>query len=166
VDTAITALIIITLLLLVTLTISERYLSAQEAISKSWRGMEERMEEKIGTNPSPVDAETIAGGAIVEVTLRNEGDTKLADFDRWDVIIQYYDDLDEHYIKWLPYAQPGDRWVEIFPPEAQVFDPDILNPGEEMVIQISVLPSVREDSTKLVTIATPNGVTASTVFTR
>ncbi len=165
-ETAITALIVIALLLLVVLTISERYFSAQEAVVKSWQAMEEQMEERAGTNPAPVDAGTIAGGAIVEVTLRNEGDIKLADFDRWDVIIQYYDDFDGYYIKWLPYAQPGDRWVEVFPPEAQVFDPNILNPGEEMVIQISVSPSVKEGSTKWVTIATPNGITASTVFTR
>ena len=121
------------------------------------------MEDRARTDLSTVDAETMAG--IVNVTLRNEGDTKLADFDQWDVIIQYYDDFDEYYIKWLPYAQPGDKWVEIFPPEAQVFDPDILNPGEEMVVQISVSPLVKESSSKLVTIVTPNGIAASTVFT-
>jgi hypothetical protein len=48
----------------------------------------------------------------------------------------------------------------------EVFDPDILNPGEEVVIQIWVSPPVGSPTTNLATVATPNGISASTAFTR
>jgi len=127
------------------------------------------MEERARTDLSPVDAQTTDGGAYVEVTLRNDGDTRLADFDQWDVILEYDGSDALHYIEWCPYVEPGlfglwqNKWTHYF--SSDVFDPDILNPGEEVMIRISVDPLVKGNTTKQATIATPNGITASTVFT-
>jgi len=164
-DTAITGLIIITLLVLSVLTISESYLSSQDAVAESWQDMEKRLGDRARTDLSPVSAQTISSGAVVEVTLRNEGDTKLADFDRWDVILQYYGNDSGYYARWYPYGTGVNEW-NVYDILLDTFEPDILNPGEEMVIWISVSPAVLAGSTNLATIATPNGITASTVFTR
>ena len=119
---------------------------------------------------SPVETQTISDGAMVEVMLRNDGDTKLADFDQWDVILQYTAD-DGSHTAWYPYVEPAffglwqNKWTyhSIL---SDAFDPDILNPGEEVVIRVSVLPAVATGTTNQVVIATPNGIAASTVFTR
>ena len=166
-ETAIPAIIIIGLLMLATLTLAEQSLSSQDAVSKSWREMQERLEERTRTDLSPIAAQTINAGATVELTLRNDGDTKLADFDQWDVILQYGSGSGN--AEWYAYGSGSDEWdvegiyLDASQSTPEAFDPDILNPGEEMVIWVWVSPPV---GTHLVIVAAPNGVTASTVFTR
>jgi len=164
-DTAITSLIVIAVLLLAVLTTSEHYFSSLDTILESWREMQERLGERARTDLSPVGAQTISNGSVVEVTLRNDGDTKLADFDQWDVILEYDGSDYACHIAWYPYGSGQNEW-SVYGISPDAFDPDILNPGEEVVIWISASPSVKEGTTNLATIATPNGITASTVFTR
>jgi hypothetical protein len=176
VETIIVSLIVMSIILFGALTISQSYLSSQDAILASWREMEERTGERARTDLSPVLAETSEGGDIVEVTLRNEGDTKLADFDRWDVIVQYYTTGGDYIIKWLPYTEEvepaDDQWTvagiysDASKGIGEVFEPGILNPGEEIVIRMRVLPVVAKVTTNLATIATPNGISVSIAFTR
>jgi len=166
-ETAITGLIVITVLLLAMLTLSHSFLSSQDAILESWRGMEERLGERARTDVSPLEAKTLPGGGTVEVTLKNEGDTKLADFDRWDVILQYQ----SGDVQWYPKGSGANTWwvegiyLDYSEGTSEVFDLNILNPEEEIVIQITVSPSVGSPTTNLATIATPNGISASTFFT-
>jgi hypothetical protein len=156
-ETIIPALIVIALLLLVTFTIAERSLASQEAVSGSWREMQERAEERARTDLAPVGAKTTSAGSVVSITLRNDGDIKLADFDQWDVILQYGGNAE-----WYPYGSGAEYWTKTID---EAFEPGILNPGEEMTIWVWVDPSVGSPTTNLATIVTPNGITASTVFT-
>jgi flagellar protein FlaF len=157
-EIVIAGLIIITLILFGLLTISQSILSAQDAILESWREMEERLEERAKTDLSPIGAETSIAGSTVWITLKNDGDIKLADFDRWDVILQYTADGGPH-VEWYPYEL---KWTTTI---TDVLEPGILNPGEEMVIDVSVSPWVAEDTTNLALVAAPNGISATTVFT-
>jgi len=169
-ETVIPAIIVITLLLLATFVISEQSLTAQEAVSESWQEMQERVEERTRTALSPVEAETREAGAKVEITLQNDGDTKLADFDQWDVILQY----NNGNVQWYPFStqEASGKWtvvgiyLDASEVSGEVYDPGILNPGEEILLRVLVSPSVGSPTTNLATIATPNGITASTVFTR
>ena len=166
-------LIIIALLMLVMLSIAYDFLSSQETTTDSWREMEERLGDRTRTDLSPLRAETDVAGDIVEVTLRNDGSTKLSDFDQWDVIVQYHATGLGYWVDWVPYNEIAEaRWwrVEGIYRDAsagipEAFDPGIVNPGEQVVVQIWLSPSVADDSTNLATIVTPNGITASTVFT-
>jgi len=171
-ETVITGLIVITVLLLAILTLSHSFLSSQDAILESWRGMEERVGERARTDISPLEATTDPVlGNTVEVILRNEGDTKLADFDQWDVILQYIDGDSDDHTEWYPYGAGANTWgvegiyLDASGGTGEIFDPDILNPEEEIVIQIWVSPTVGSPTTNLATIATPNGISASTFFT-
>jgi len=174
-DTAIASLICITIILVGLLTMAHSYLSSQDVILGSWRDMEERLGEIARTDLSLVRAETKSAGAIVEVTLRDDGNTKLADFEEWDVIIQYYRSTGQYVIRWLPYTQgtnPGDNqwavagiYLDASKGTEEVFEPGILNPGEEMIVRIKVSPVVGDNTTNLVTIATPNGINLPVVFT-
>jgi hypothetical protein len=109
----------------------------------------------------------------VEVALRNSGQTKLGDFARWDVIVQYYDSGGTYYVKWLPYIEgtPGDNewrkkgiYLNSENLTAEVFEPGILNPGEELVIEAKLNPPVGVGTTNLVVTSTPSGIPASITF--
>jgi len=168
-ETALPAVIIIGLLILASLIMSEQMLSSQDAVSESWREMQERAEERARTDLSPVGAETLSAGYVVSITLRNDGDTKLADFDQWDVILQY----SSGNARWYPYGEFSDEWqvagiyLDASEGTAEAFEQGIFNPGEEMVVQVSLSLATQVPlGTHLATVATPNGITASTVFTR
>ncbi len=167
-ENVITALIIIGVLMLAILGLSERAISAQTALVEVSRLAQERATDRARTDLTPLAATTTVFGDYVEVTLKNTGDTKLADFEQWDVIVRYTDASGGDHVDW--YGYPGQWTKQVFQtasisaPEA--FDPGILNPGEEIVLQIQVSPAVGSGTTNLVTVATPNGISASTVFTR
>lgn len=167
-ETAITALIVISVLLLSIMALSERSLSAQATISASSGAMQERIGERARTSLVPVGATTAPGGDYVEVTLRNTGSTKLADFERWDVILQYTDGAGGYHVTWYPYPV---KWTRSIYSNAgagvsEVMEPDILNPEEEMVVSVNVSPyMVGMGTTNWATIAAPNGISATTVFT-
>ena len=169
-ETVIPALIVITLLLLAGFMISEQALSAQESVAMSWLEMQERVEERARTNISAGDtiSETDLVWTIITITLSNDGDTKLANFEQWDVIVEYDSTGSGDYVvEWLSHEEDeplgNNEWrvFEILPDD---FDPDILNPEEEMVIKLRVSPKINGAGRAI--IATPNGVTVSTVFTR
>ena len=172
-ETAITALIVISLLVLSVLMVTERSLSAQASFSESLRQMQAGIEERSRTGVTPIKAETKADGATVEITLKNTGNAKLADFGRWDVILEYTGG-GNWQTRWYSYTASlaSNQWtvagiyLSAATPTAEVFEPNIFNPGEEMVIQVSVSPGVGSSTTNRATIATPNGISASTVFTR
>jgi hypothetical protein len=162
-DTAITGLIVIVLLLMAVMILSERYFSTQDTILESWQEMEERMEERSRSDLAAVGVEVppISAGDTVKITLRNEGTTKLADFDQWDVILQYTG-TDGYHAEWYPYGTGQNQWTKVI---SELFEPGIFNPGEEMVIQVSVFPLVTAATTNVATVAAPNGITVSTAFT-
>jgi len=167
-ETAITALIIISILMLSVLALSERSLSAQATISEASGAMQERMGERARTDLAAMGAATTPGGDYVSVTLKNAGSTKLADFNRWDVILQYTDGAGGYHVTWYPYSS---KWTKTIYMDAdmgvaEVVEPDILNPGEEMVVLVDVSPYlVGTGTTNLATLSVPNGIRASSVFT-
>jgi archaellum component FlaF (FlaF/FlaG flagellin family) len=165
-ETAIAALIVLTIVLFGVLTLTYAYISSQDTILESWREMEERLGDRARTNLSPVSASTNLLGTQVYVTLSNEGNTKLADFGQWDVIAQYDTDEDGDYdaVQWFTYydgVPMNGEWTTAI---GEVFEPDIFNPGEVMTITIMVSSEI--SSTGVAIIATPNGISASKDFTR
>jgi archaellum component FlaF (FlaF/FlaG flagellin family) len=91
VENVLAAFIILFTLLFGVLTLADAMLSAQDELLASWEGVENRLDEQSRTRLSAVEAHTGDAGSTIELTLRNEGDTRLADFDQWDVILQHYD---------------------------------------------------------------------------
>ena len=107
--------------------------------------------------------------------MRNTGSTKLSDFAEWDVIVEYYQDSGDMVMAWLPYttgALNDNQWqvagiyMDAASLSSEVFEPNILDPGEEMVVRLKVQPSVGLTTTNRISLGTANGVTASTIFVR
>jgi len=110
------------------------------------------------------------GADPLEIVLENTGQTKMADFEKWDVIVQYFDGEGNYYVKWLPYVEGSTEtyewdvgWIRMNGQE-EVFEPGVLNPGEQIMLQTRLDPSVGAGTMNLVVISTPSGVTCSTYF--
>ena len=170
------AIFCIALLLFGALTISEASLNSTDEIASAWRQMEETSGEISRTNISSVGAVVTSANSF-EVTLKNEGETKLQNFEDWDVIVQYFDNAQGNLlVKWLPYTEAGNpgnnEWtvggiyLDAATSDPEVFEKGIFNPGEEMVIDVKLVSVIDQEVANLVTISTPNGVSASEFFIR
>lgn len=113
-------------------------------------------------------------GAFVEVYIQNSGEIHLAQFADWDVITHHYDGVGGYYINRLTYTKdsnPGDQeWTvaDIFTDDSlaksEVFEPEILNPGEVMSIKLKLAPDPGAGTTNWVIVSSHNGVVASAQF--
>ncbi len=173
-ETALASILLITVLLFGVMSISDTYFVVQDKILMATQERDARNEARARTALSVVGVETQSAGTIIEITLRNGGTTKLADFDQWDVVLQYYTAAGVYVTDWFPYVAgpvPGDnQWTvaDIYTNAAEaipeVYEPGILNPAEELVIRIKVSPAVGADTTNLATIAVANGVSLPAIF--
>jgi len=168
-ETAIVSLICIALVVFGGMTMSQGFLTSVDTTTVGLEEIGQRDETIMRTELSSVSASQPAADTL-EVTLENSGQTKLADFDKWDVIVQYYDGTGTYYSKWLPYTEGtlGDNewelvWIRLNG-AAEIFEPNVLNPEEEIMIRAQLNPSAGASTTNMVVVATPSGITASTYF--
>lgn len=180
-ESAISAIILFSVGIFAALTISQTLLETQDTIWVSEQVRQEEILERDRTDIEIVGTETQGAGSIVRIKIRNSGQAKLADFDRWDVVVQYYsdpiftEDPDIYNVAWLPYTEGSlgnMQWtisgiyVDATALTPEVFEPGILNPDEEMVLQARLAPTVAMTTTNLITINTQNGISASSHFIR
>jgi hypothetical protein len=167
-ETVITAVIMISLLVLLVFGVAQHLMTSQAVISNSSRALQDRLGERARTGLTPGGATVAPLGDSLSVTLKNTGSTKLADFQQWDVILQYTGADDSSQAKW--YAYPTQWTAQIYqsisPNVAEVIEPGILDPGEYVTVQVTISPAVKAGTTNLATIAAPNGIGATMVFTR
>lgn len=172
-ETVLTAFIVIFIILFAMLTLSDAFLSSQDTLQVTWQEMEGRWSDQARTSLGLVSADTTNNGTFIEFILENEGTTRLANFEEWDVIIQYYDTAPDYQIGWLPYtggALANNEWtvegiyLDAAEAVAEVYEPDILNPGEELVLQVQVAPPVGPAAATQISLVTPYGVSLTTNF--
>jgi hypothetical protein len=173
-DGVIAALILIALVLTGSLLLVQRFFVSQEAMMLDWLATEDRLAQRMRTALTPLTAETVSSGAVVELVLANTGQTRLADFEQWDVIVEY-ESVQGYVVTWLPYVvgEPGlDEWtvvgiyLDAATATAEIYDPDIVNAGEELLIRVRLSPPVKVGSNNLARVVVPNGVGASMAFSR
>ncbi|MBM3131902.1 MAG: hypothetical protein FJZ95_02565 [Chloroflexi bacterium] len=173
-ENVLVAIFCIALILFAGLTISQLSLSTTDTVATAWKQMEETSAEISRTNISSLGAQT-SDGITIDMTLENAGETKLEDFEKWDVILQYHDVSQNYLVKRLTYnsgTPANNEWtvegiyLNAGSSTAEVFDPGIFNPDEEMKIRMVVSPAVGTPNANLATVATQNGVSASAIFTR
>ena len=168
-ETVIVSLICIALIVFGGMTMSQGFMTSVDA---STAGLEEIGQNNViimRTELTPISTSMPALDTL-EITLENTGQTKLADFEKWDIIVQYYDSTGVYYTKWLPYTTGalGDNewevaWIRLDGVD-ETFEPNVFNPGESIMIKAQLDPSVGSGTTNMVVLATPGGITASTYF--
>jgi hypothetical protein len=172
-ETAFVSLICVALMVIGGMTMSQGFLSSMDRTSNNIETISQRDEEIMRTNIVVVEASQPTADSL-KVVLRDSGQTKLGNFNRWDLIIHFRDINGQDRVNWFPYVEsvPAyNQWsisgfylnAGTYSPE--VFEPGILNPEEEMVITCRIDPSVEPASVNRISIATPNGITATKIFT-
>jgi len=165
-ETVIVVLVCIALIVFGGMTMAQGFLTSTDSAALSIEDITVTKGEIMRTEISLIDARQIGAG-LVEVTLGNTGQMKLASFSKWDVIIQYYDVDQNYYTKWLRYTEgtPSDNqwhktgiYLDAGDETAEVFEPGILNTEEEMKIEAKLNPPPRDGTTVDTIISTPNGV--------
>ena len=174
-ESVIAALVSVALILFATLTVSQGTLSTTSALSDSWKTMEQRSGEIARTEILVSSVSVLLSGARVDATVANDGSVHLSDFDEWDVVLQYYDAAGGYYIRRMSYTSNGspggNEWtvegiyLDAGTSTPEVYEPDIFNPSEELVMTMSPSPSVGSGTANQLVAGTPNGVTSSIIFT-
>jgi hypothetical protein len=167
-ETIIISLICIALVVFGGMTMSRGFMTSVDASTAGLEEVGQRNETILRTELSTVSADMPAADTL-EVVLKNTGQVRLADFDVWDFIVHYYDGGGVYHVEWLPYSgTPADNewtvsWIHL-DGAAEIYEPGVLNPGESISLRAQLNPAVGENTTNIVVVATPNGVTALTHF--
>jgi len=171
-ENVVVAIISMAIILGGTLTLMLGSIPSIDTLSTSWKEMAERSGEIRRTEIAAYSYNIYDEGAQVEITISNDGEVSLGDFNSWDVIVKYDSDTSS-YVEWLPYTTSNppenDRWTVdgiYFGGAPETIEPNILNPGEEMTILVQLDPPVAQQTTNLATISTPNGVDSQIIFER
>ena len=176
----ITGIIVVALVIGAVMTLTNASLSSASEISLSWNRMTNRTGDRARTELQLITADINGTGSKdVDISLRNIGQTALTDIPDWDVIIQYYRSQGNLNLEILraDYSTsnppPHQDWtlvgiyLDADSLEAEVYEPNVFNPGEEMIIRVHIGPPPIPGSTdNRVTIGTANGVTLSAPFSR
>ena len=114
-----------------------------------------------------------AEGSTVDITLNNEGKLSYADFDHWDVNLEYVNQSGQIERRWLPYSSEvsDDAWTVqgIYLVASlltdEVVDKGVLNASEEIVLRLRVTPPMQSGSTARAVLTPTKGGPTSIFFT-
>jgi archaellum component FlaF (FlaF/FlaG flagellin family) len=164
-ETSIPALIVAATLLVSTVVLGQSGYSSFDELGSSWKAMEARASEQARTALAITSVSHSSPN--VDADVQNNGSTKISDFDRMDVVVEYTTGAGAPVIAWIPYtdgALGANTWtVQNIVNDA--FEPGILNPSETLQIRIQLDPPVGSGTTNRLLIATDLGVIVSTPFT-
>jgi len=145
--------------------------TAVGSVSDSWKDMEVRSSALSRTDMGVLDVSYAT--PTLDVTLVNTGGESLRNFGKWDVVAQYYETDGTYNTTYLTYttATLGDNewqkvgiYLDASASTAEAHQPQILDPGEELVIRLSMTPVADAAANNVIVIGTPNGVTVSEPF--
>ena len=171
-ETAIVSIICIALVVFGGMTMSHGFMTSVDTGTAGLEQAGQRDETIMRTELTPVSTNVslVSGPDPLEIILENTGQIKMADFEKWDIIVQYYDDTGTYHVEWLPYQESGAGtyewevgWIRLNG-QAEIYEPNILNPGEQIMIKTWLDPSVGAGTTNMVVVSAPSGVTSSTYF--
>jgi hypothetical protein len=149
------------------MTLSQGILTSADTTALNVDQISMREGEIARTDLSIDRAAQLSWADYLRVLVSNTGQTKLANYDKWDVIVSYIDVSDTTYVKWLPFTNllsGNDNWYKArigLDGPIEYFEPGIINPAEEMVILSHLNPPPKPDSNINISISTPNGVYTS-----
>ena len=174
----ITGIIVVALVVGAVMTLTNAALSSASDISLSWGDMTDRVADRARTELQLITADIVGSGTNIDISLRNSGQTALREFSKWDAVISYYAtssnaNLNITRMTYTTSSSPSNgQWTVVGvylnagTAEAEVYEPNVFNPGEEMIVRLNVTPAIPTTTDNLATIGTANGVTLSAPFSR
>ncbi len=168
-ETVMVSLVSTALVIITSVTMIMSFFTSTNAMADSWKQTEQQANGIIRTEIAAIASDNYTGG-LINLMIRNDGQDNLDDFPRWDIIAQYQDGKG-NYIVYTDSQTPGsNQWtvegIFLADNRSEIFDPNILNPGEQMNVLINLNPQLSEGESARITAATPNGVTSQCLLTR
>jgi archaellum component FlaF (FlaF/FlaG flagellin family) len=164
-ETSIPAVIVSAILMVSAVVLARSGYRSVDQMGQIWKEMEARSAEQVHTQLTITNV--TSSTPYVDVEVRDDDSTALADYDCMDVIVQYTTGSGAPVLAWIPYTSGSlaeNTWnVQGITNDA--FEPGILNPGETLKMRIWLDPPAGGGTTNRLVIATDLGVTVSTTFT-
>jgi archaellum component FlaF (FlaF/FlaG flagellin family) len=166
-ENAIPSLIIGAVILAAIAIMGRGSLESYQDLGTSLHALETRLVEKTSTQLTVQSPTVDPSGDFVTLNLRNDGQTRIASFERLDMIVTYYDSPSTQVSAWLPYNSGGpaaNAWTLVSILD-DGFEPGILNPGETAQLRLDVNPGIAASQTNSLVISTELGSTVEAAFT-
>ncbi len=169
---------VVALIMFALLLLTWTSLSSTDRVSGGWARMVERSGEIDRTDLSLNSADLVPTSTNIDLSIRNSGQIPLRDYGDWDVMIRYYATSSNQglNVAWVPRATTtppySGQWevsgiyLDASTLDSEVYDPNVFNPGEEMIVRVKISPAIPTSTDNVITIGTPNGVTLEAPFSR
>src|SRR4030042_2582404 len=141
-ETSIPALLVTAILMITTVLLARSGYTSLDEVGQSWQSMQERLGDQVHTQLTVVETSIDGSKANITARIRNDGQTKMADYARMDVVVQYFSESGPRYARWVPYTSgelQSNTWT-VASIENDAFEPDVLNPGEGLEMQVRANP--------------------------
>ena len=164
-ENAIPALLIGALLIVASTLITKSGLKSYDDIGASVKQMQTRLVDQMQSRLTISNVTVDGGGGGITLNLANVGQTRVASYDRVDLILTYYTSPTARVTSWLPYDSGAgpDSWT-VTSITNDAYEPGILNPGETAVIHVTLSAPVQAGKTNFVLMDSEAGSIASTNF--
>ena len=162
--TVIASMLSVAILLLASYVCSSGGFYMADVLANSVMEMQENENEILRTGIEITNISADEAGVFV--SLHNTGSTKVGDYDYMDVIVKYSNASGNTKTIWIPYEDAGafeNKWIvgNISP---DLVNPGILDPDEEMKLQILLEDSLENESINWIMVVAPNGARNSGYF--
>lgn len=162
-ENVLSAVIIVFILLFGVASLSYTAITTQDTLGTARLAQETRLADQARTALAFVTARTIDNRTVAELTLRNAGSTRMAAFERWDVIVKYTDEAGITRVEYLAHGGKAPGWQEELVLDAAIgipeaLEPGIFNAGEELVLRAATGAVIQEGSGVEVSVTTEHGV--------
>lgn len=164
-DNAIPALVIGAIMLVASSLMARGSLHTYDQLSSSVKQMEARLGEQSRTRLSISNAAFDVGAGVLTFELYNEGQTRITDYTRLDLLLSFFSSPGVRETAWLPYTpetEPG-AWTVVSILD-DIHEPGILNPGETAQISVELPGAIEAGQTNLIVIATERGSSTTYPF--
>ena len=158
----------IALIIVSTVTMTMSTVNSAAKLSESWKSMQQRTENIRRTEIVSMPPTNYSEG-IIDIIIKNTGQTELSGFSHWDVIVESTGNGTNYLTYSASYPPGNNQWaVEgIFISEnvPETFDVGVLNPGEQVIIGINPSGMITIGQTIKITVSTADGVTSQCFVT-
>jgi hypothetical protein len=167
-ESILVSLVSVALMIVTVVTMTMHSVQSAAKLSDTWKAMQERTSAIQRTNIVSVPPENYIGGEI-ELVVKNTGQTNISDFVHWDVIVEKQGSSAGDLAYSSSYPPEAEQWavkgIYISDSVPEVFDPNVLNPGEQAVMAINPGGTMNPGETLKITLSTSDGVTSQCYVT-
>ena len=168
------AVVTVAILLAAMSGLAQSSVTSQGAASDSLKTTRDQAGEIARTEMSSLGVSVLGAGSEVEVSVRNDGQTPLRGFSEWDLLMTYEgtSGLEIQRLAYTTDSSPSSgEWTvkgiykDAAAATAVVYQPGIVNTGEEFIITAAVSPAISSPSDNSLVLAVDNGVALTVTFT-